>query len=156
MWRNKTSRLLCPHSDCWSGAEMQIRHRYFPVLDPTQGRPGRCYLLFFVYLFPRGRRYTYTDVHITLLYVFFFFSLIVAWHCILHKRKEELSLLFLENILNPWHHTSQCARTCRSTYCIHISTDKMRSQSSGFTFIGCLLLTWGSGQCAQKEHFVLR
>lgn len=43
--------------------EMQIRHRYFPVLNQTKGRPGRCYLLFFVYRFPPGREYTYTDVH---------------------------------------------------------------------------------------------
>ncbi len=72
----KLGKMRCTkHSDlcvfiATAEAETQIRHRYLPVLDLTQGRPGRCYLLFFVYLFPQGQRYTYTDVRKLSLSVF--------------------------------------------------------------------------------------
>lgn len=134
---------------------MQIRHRYFPVLDPTQERPGRCYLLFFVYLFPQGQRYTYTDVHNK--FPCHFFLEIVAWHCIFHYClcKTGIVILFVALLIfltQKCHlyicfslllYVSSCA-CCM--YCM-FSWTEWGLQGSGFTFIGCLLLTWSSGQC---------
>lgn len=159
----KTPRLLCLDCDCWSGAEMQIRHRYFPVLNQTQGRPGRCYLLFFVYLFPQGRRYTHTDVNDNFSLSFFFFknSCFTVSSSLVCKKQElpffSTDFFFLTQ---KWHvyifvTMFSCATSCMPVF--YVFMKRLWWESSHFAFNGfsrSSLLNWDGGQCGTCFFFV--
>lgn len=105
---------------------MQIRNRYFPVLNQTKGRPGRCYLLFFVFLFPLGQRYTYTDVHNNFCLSFFKEQLLDTVVFTIVCKRQELSILFADFFVTCCQHKSgtytflsQCFHMCLRA-CMHV------------------------------------
>lgn len=136
-----------------AGAEQKCRYviDISLLLDRAQGRPGRCYLLFFVYLLPRRRRCTYTDVHSNFPCHCF---KIVPSHCCLHCETVILVcglVLFLQTFSTRSEKSVVSKFLCEFIgvflgicVCVcglYVCTSTLRSHSSGFTFIGCLLLT---------------